>query len=321
MSGASELGVVILTHGTSPQAPELAQALLEEGLEPEAVVIVHNPTRPEEPAPEPPPGVGVIRMERNGGYAAGMNAGLRRQLGRGVEFVLLLTHEIRFPLGSVRALLEVAQSAQEFGVLGPTLWWREQNRVLSYGGRRRRRGGLEHIEAPPEGQDGVAETDWIDGAAMLFRAELLERVGLMEERFFIYVEDAEICLRAQRAGWRVGVATDILADASPGGDTRPGAWAYLSARNGLEYSRRARGLGGVMWELARRGKEAGQLVRTFAGARGDEARRARSLLELKAKASGIVHFFRGRWGPPPPGLAGIGDVAGTQTDEPPAGEG
>jgi N-acetylglucosaminyl-diphospho-decaprenol L-rhamnosyltransferase len=309
---------VILTHGTSGLAPELAKTLVEQGVEPADVVMVHNPTSPGESPPEPPPGVALHRMERNEGYAAGMNAGMRHQLSRGVEYVLILTHELRFRPGALRELLQAAGASPDFGVLGPTLWWRGRDRALSYGGRRRPRGGLEHIQARAPGQVGVAQTDWIDGAAMLFRAEVLERVGLMEERFFIYVEDAEICLRAQQAGWRVGVVLDVLADASPGGDTRPGAWAYLSVRNGLEYSRRALGTRGVMWELARRGRESVRLARSYAGARGDEARRARCRLELRAKAAGTVDFFRGRWGPPPPDLAGIGDIAGTGGGKPPA---
>jgi GT2 family glycosyltransferase len=309
------LGIVVLTHGRSREAPELAAALLEEGVAPTGVVIVQNPTDPGDPTLEAPDGVEVIRMERNAGYAAGMNAGVRRHLARGVEFVLNLTHEVRFRPGALEALLAAARSTDEFGVLGPTLWWRERDRPLSYGGRRRPRGGLGHIQARPNAPGGIAATDWIDGAAMLFSAELLERIGLLEERFFIYVEDAEICLRAQKAGRRVGVVLDAVADASPGGDTRPGAWVYLATRNGLEYARRAGGARGLLWELARRGKDSVHLLRAYARGGGDAARRARYLLELKAVGAGAFDFLRGRWGPPPPGLAGIGDVAGTERDE------
>jgi GT2 family glycosyltransferase len=315
MSGArsvdTSLGIVVLTHGRSAEAPRLSAALVRDGVPPTAIVVVQNPTDPGDPELEVPGGTEVIRMDRNAGYAMGMNAGIRRQLEKGVELVLILTHEVRFRPGALAALVAAMRSADDFGVLGPALWWSGEDRPFSYGGRRRPRGGIEHIQDRPSVSGEPAACDWIDGAAMLFRSELLEQIGLVEERFFIYVEDAEICLRAWRAGWRVGVVLDALAETSPGGGSRPGAWLYLSTRNSLEYARLNRGVRGVLWELARRAKGIVNLARAYAAGWRDPARRARCLLELKAVTRGTFDFFRRRWGPPPPQLTGMGDMAGT----------
>jgi GT2 family glycosyltransferase len=303
------LGVVILTHGRSSESVDLCRQLVDQGVAPSAIAVVQNPTTPDDPAVEPPhEDITVLRQERNQGYAAGMNAGIRHQLARDVDFVLTLTHEVRFRPGALDALIAKGRSEPGFGVLGPTLWWAERDRPLSFGGRRRPRGGIEHIQTRPDVPDGIVDCDWIDGAAMLYRRDALERAGLLEERFFIYVEDAEICNRIRRSGRGVGVVLDAVAEASPGGDTRPGAWFYLGTRNGLEYARRAGGLKGVAWEGARRAKEAGALARSYVRADAGSSERNRARMQLTAIGLGGLDFVRRRWGPPPQDLSGIGDV-------------
>jgi GT2 family glycosyltransferase len=49
----------------------------------------------------------------------------------------------------------------------------------------------------------LREVDWVSGAAMLLRRKALEEIGLLDERFFMYCEDVDICYRLNRAGWKV----------------------------------------------------------------------------------------------------------------------
>jgi hypothetical protein len=307
------IGVVILTHGRSQESVRLARSLLDDGVPSEAIVIVQNPTQSDDPAIVPPdPGVSVQRSERNMGYAGGMNDGIRGQLVRGVDWVLLLTHEIRFHSGAVQALLGAARHAPGFGVLGPVLWWQDMDQPLSFGGKRGRLSGVGHRqERPPASPDGIAPCDWIDGAALLIRAELLEREGLLDERFFIYYEDVELCLRAGRAGWRVGVVPEAVADASPGAASRPGAYAYLNSRNGLEYARLAGGARAWTARLVRHVEQSAWLLRDYRTARGDDAERARCRAHLAGLWLGAFDFARRRFGPPPATLTGLGDLQGT----------
>ena len=47
------------------------------------------------------------------------------------------------------------------------------------------------------------EVDWISGACLLVRQDVVEQIGLLDERFFLYFEDNDWCLRMRRADWRV----------------------------------------------------------------------------------------------------------------------
>jgi GT2 family glycosyltransferase len=305
------LGVVVLTHGDGAEALPLLDALVERhAIRAEDIVAVQNPVRPQDLTPAAPhPGITVLRMTGNLGYAGGMNAGMRHWLAAGKELILLLTGEVEAREGALDRLLRAAREAPAFGVLGPAVWWRSAGRPFSYGGVRRRSGRIDQLRdtRPAVDDRGIAPCDWVEGAAMLVRREVLEQVGLLDERFFIYFEETEFCLRAARGGWRIGVVPEAEIEQEPGLGRRPGAYRYLLARNGLEYARRAAGMRGVVTGLADRTRDVGQAVRVLLSPRSTPAAREANRLVIAATGRGVMDFARGRWGPPPPSLRGAGE--------------
>jgi GT2 family glycosyltransferase len=311
--------VVVLTHGDGEEALPLLRSLSGHDVAAESVVVVQNPVSPDDVALAPPhEGMTVLRMRENLGYAGGMNAGLRHHLAAGAELVLILTGEVSLRPGAVERLLGAAQQAPEFGALGPTIWWRSQDRPFSYGGIRLPGGATDQLHSRPARIDerGIAECDWIEGAAMLIRADALAQAGLLDERFFLYFEETELALRLSRAGWRLGVVVDAVAEQEPGLSRRPGAYAYLLTRNGLEYARRAAGRRGVAMTLRRHLAEGSRAFRVWASPRSSRAARAANSVLLAALGRGMLDFARRRWGPPPAGLSGLGDIAGAQERQP-----
>ena len=301
--------MVVLTYGTSGVHEQLLDSLLGQGVAPEQVLVFHNPAVAGEPDPAVPAGCEVLRAGHNLGYAAGMNLGIERQLGRGCDLLLALTHDARLRPGALAALLAAAAAHPEFGVLGPRLVFAGTETPFSSGGRTRPNGSTTHLSEPREVEDGIAPCDWVDGGTLLIRAAALARTGGFDERFWSYCEEAELCLRVGRAGFRVGVVLDALGDQMPGGTNRPGPWAYLMTRNGAAYAHRAVGLRGAAFitvralyealeELAR---AAIRLTRLRSGSVADPWAAAVGTLR------GVVDFYRRRWGPPP-SLPGSGDV-------------
>lgn len=297
---------MVLTHGPKGEYGPLVVQLLEQDAAPESIAIVQNPVEPSDPpAKAPDPGVTVLRTPRNLAYAGGMNTGIRHHLERGADRVLLLTQDLRLRPGALDQLLAAGDEHPDYGVLGPVLWLRSEGRVFSYGGRRGRRGGwVEHVLDPPAPDDGIAECDWADGAALLIRREVLEDVGLLDESLFIYFEESDLCLRATRAGWRVGVVLDAEAEQESGQPARPGFHAYLISRNGFEYARRSSGLVGCAAAVRRALLESLELSRAYRGAGTDE--RAATRVKLAGTWLGFLDFARRRFGPPPERVARLG---------------
>ncbi len=314
------VGVVVLTYGTDGPHGRLLDSLRAGGVPLEQVVVVHNPAHPEEPDPRLPEGCELVRADRNRGYAGGMNLGINRwrRRGGGERLLLLLTHDARLRGGALRALLETADRHPECAVFGPVLMFEGTDRPFSFGGCTSATGATSHRKRRPAGVDrGLAPCDWVDGGTLLVRRDVFDGVGEFDERFWSYCEESDLCLRVRRAGRGVGVVLDAVADQDPGGARRPGAWAYLLTRNGLAYAHRAAGLRGL---LATSGATLLRLATCLArvAARGLRLRRgspAEPWVLAVGTARGMLDYFRGRWGPPPPGLPGTGDIANAGSAE------
>jgi glycosyltransferase involved in cell wall biosynthesis/GT2 family glycosyltransferase len=299
----------VLTYGAGGEHEPLLSSLIAAGMAPERILVVHNPSSPDEPDPPAPPGCEVLRAGHNLGYAGGMNLGIERQLERGCELLLLLTHDARLRPGALVELAETAERRPELGALGPALVHTGTDAPFSFGGIVRANGSVAHRSARPEAEGGIAACDWIDGGTMLLRAAALERVGGFDERFWSYCEEAELCLRISRAGFRIGVLVDALADQDPGGTKRPGPWSYLLTRNGAAYAYRAVGLRGPAFvgsrALLRAALACGRASAQALGLRGGPP--GEPWAEAVGTIRGLLDFLRGRWGPPP-SLPGAGDV-------------
>jgi GT2 family glycosyltransferase len=315
----ADLRAVVLAYGAGGEFVPLLDSLTREGLPAERILLVHNPSTPGQQLPAAVD-CEVVSASHNLGYAAGMNLGIERQRQRGCELLLVLTHDARLRAGALRELLAAVERNPEFGALGPALMFTGTDAPFSYGGETRFDGSVRHRKVAPPVVQGIATCEWIDGGTMLIREEVLARTGGFDERLWGYCEDADLCLRISRCGFRVGVVVDAVADQAPGGAKRPGPWAYLLTRNGIAYAQRFAGRRGAAAAIA---KAAGalllELMRTAARATGlRPGSPGERWVVAVGTLRGIVDFARGRWGPPPPSLPGMGDL-GNATAGPGAG--
>ena len=168
------------------------------------------------------PQVNVLRMERNLGYAGGVNAALAAARGRQV---LVVNPDVQFAEGSVDRALEYLRAHAEAGLVGVQLVdadgtpQRNARRFYTMSSILMRRTPLGRIW--PEHQslrrhlmldDDLSvpgPVDWVTGAFMLVRREALDAVGPMDERFFLYFEDVDWCYRMWEAGWEVHFLPEV----------------------------------------------------------------------------------------------------------------
>lgn len=155
------------------------------------------------------PVVELIRSERNLGFAAGNNLGLRRAIGR---VVILMNSDIITSAETLQALAEELLAHPEIGALSPRLVTLDgtpqpfafgSDPQLGYLLRRGLRAVLHRGPMHDWAVDHPIEVDWVSGACLCIRQEVIQQIGLLDERFFLYFEDNDWCLRMRQAGWRV----------------------------------------------------------------------------------------------------------------------
>ncbi len=147
----------------------------------------------------------VVRLNENRGFAGGVNAGIRAAFEAGrPDYIWLVNNDILCEPGSLsRLLATAAQSAgiglvgnpMEEGAIGQTRW--------VPAGKTLRPPFYVPLEVCPG-----ERPDYLCGASLLIRRELIEQIGLLDEQFFFFFEDADYSRRALQAGWRLAVCPD-----------------------------------------------------------------------------------------------------------------
>jgi GT2 family glycosyltransferase len=150
------------------------------------------------------PGIRVIRMGRNAGFAAANNAGIREARG---DLVLLLNSDTLVPPGSLDRLVGRLAATADAAIAGPRLVDGEGRPELSFGRMisplnelRQKRRTPAWIEAETAREQFV---DWVSGACLLVRRADAEAAGLLDERFFLYTEDVDFCHAVRALGRKV----------------------------------------------------------------------------------------------------------------------
>jgi len=230
-----ELGVVILHHDRWPGVRDTIAATIADGVDPTSIVVVDNasPSSALEALRAACPEIRVLALPGNDGYAAGMNAGIRVWPDRDV---LLLTHDCVLEPGAI-SLLRTTLDDPTVGMAGPLLCFRSQPDVVwSAGGcYRDRRITHDGYRVPRSTltRATTADVDWLDGACLMVRRDVLDSVGAFDERYFLYFEETDLAFRVRRAGHRVVCVQTAAAGQEP--SARPEA---LFVRNQLRFLQR-----------------------------------------------------------------------------------
>jgi GT2 family glycosyltransferase len=150
------------------------------------------------------PGVKVIALGRNSGFAAANNAGIRAAQG---DLLLLLNSDTIVPPGAIDRLVQRLASVKDAAIAGPRLVDATGAAELSFGRMispfnelRQKRLTREWIERETQKEQLV---DWVSGACLLVYRADAEKAGLLDERFFLYTEDVDFCHAVRKLGRKV----------------------------------------------------------------------------------------------------------------------
>jgi len=170
------------------------------------------------------PAITIIRNNRNLGFSAGCNIGIKTATA---EHLLFLNPDCSFTPGTVKKLLDYLQVHKEVGMVGGLLV--DPDGTEQGGGRRAmptpwrtlvRATGLTrfsnrwprlfedfYLHKQPLPKKPI-EVEAISGACMLVKRKALEDVGLWDEGYFLHCEDLDYCMRFRRSGWKIAFVPD-----------------------------------------------------------------------------------------------------------------
>ena len=225
--------------------------------------------------------VRVIQSGHNGGFGAGNNVGIRAGMADGgaPDLIYLLNSDAFPAVGAIRALADHMAANPHVGCAGSFIHGEdgaahmttfrfpsvasEFEGAIRFGPVSRM---LARHRVPMAVPDCIQSVDWLAGASMMLRREVLDRTGTFDERYFLYFEETDLCLQIARAGFEthyVPASTVMhIGSVSTGMkkwsriptywlDSR---WTYFAKNHGRGYAvaaTLAHVMGGLLWRLRR----------------------------------------------------------------------
>jgi len=196
----------------------------------------------------------IDNTKDNRGFAGGNNIGIKQALEKGTDYVLLLNNDTIVKPGFLKKLVEAGEKDDKIGILGPVIKEYGSDKIHFVGGKINWlfTKGI-HILSHPDVMSGnqpfqpssaspsetgratINEVDYITGACLLIKREVIEKIGLMPEDYFFYCEDVDWCLKARKAGYKCIIVptAKIWHKVSSSAKAESFSYIYYHVRNGL----------------------------------------------------------------------------------------
>lgn len=220
-----KVAIIYLCYGNLRHLPEVVSSYAEMEYPKEQATVIMIPNNSpdgiadvirEEVLPRSGrdlPEIVLIDDGENRGFAGGNNLGIAWALERDYDFIFLNNGDLKLHKDTISELVGHMEGDESVGAAQSlVLYWSDHGKVNVSG-------GVLHVAGYGFARDNLKRVDQIDtkdggevayasGAAVLYRADALKKVGLLEEGFFMYHEDLELGLRLRMAGFKNIVCTD-----------------------------------------------------------------------------------------------------------------
>lgn len=256
----------------------------EQGLDTH-IVVVDNESEPssldgiDELADEVLPGGGNL------GYGPGANVGLRHWLeNSATEWCVVAPHDALPDPGALAVILGTAADHPKAGLLCGDVGDQASPIVDPY---------LGPLPGPSSVFDGYEAVTYPHGTMMILRRSCVEDIGMFDERYFSYNEEADLGLRANDAGWEVGLVRNVMVE-NPGQGSGSAVVDYLMLRNTILLVREHFGLRHALFRTA---VALGQLALSLIPGRPRSP-----WFSAKARRLALRDAWTKNFGPPPASL-------------------
>jgi len=203
--------IIVVDNNSDDNCLEMVKNIFKDNLK-------NNEIQPELPIInklEIPP-IETIQSKSNDGFAVGNNLGIKQVKG---EYVMILNPDIAVVPGALEKMVNFMQENQQVGIIGPRLI--NPDGSVQYSCRRfpslmtplyrrtflgkllfAKKPLIDYLMKDFDHEEKI-EVDWLFGACLLIRKSVMDKVGLFDERFFMYFEDLDLCRRVWQAGFKI----------------------------------------------------------------------------------------------------------------------
>jgi GT2 family glycosyltransferase len=148
------------------------------------------------------PNITLVQAGKNFGFAKGNNIAIEFALSRKADYVFLLNNDTSVEKDLIEKLISTAESDSSIGIVGPAVFdLRDKCSVQEMGV------GVDRFGYPLAIKNSSDKLNifFVSGCAMMIKAELLRKIGLFDEKYFMFAEDLDLCWRAQLSGYKITV--------------------------------------------------------------------------------------------------------------------
>lgn len=150
----------------------------------------------------------ILESKTNLGFAGGNNIGIQYALDAKADYVLLLNNDTTVEPDFLDELVKAAEQDKRIGAVGGKIYYYDNPDTIWYAGAKINTftGKTRHIgvDERDNGQyDKMQETGYITGCLMLLKAEVIRKVGLMDDRYFLYYEETDWNVRIRQHGYKI----------------------------------------------------------------------------------------------------------------------
>lgn len=209
----SKVAIIILNYNGWADTIECINSLKKSKSENFKVIIIDNGS--EDGSPEiikrSFPEYTFIQFKKNLGFAKANNAGIDYVLKNDLaEYILLLNNDTILQENFIETLYQDIQKNKNYGIIGVKIFQYPLNKIDYNGGKFLRWICREkHIRKEYYGEPEIKQTEFVTGCCMLIKKEVFDDIGKFDEKYFMYCEDMDFCLRAMKSKIKLGVATRV----------------------------------------------------------------------------------------------------------------
>ena len=185
--------------------------------------------------------VKIIYNRKNLGFSGGNNVGIKYALKNKADYVLLLNNDTIVSTDFLSKMVEVAENDNKIGIVGSKIYFPNSSKIWFAGGKinwlynKGTMKGFNEIDNGQYDQPEIQKTDYITGCCTLIKREVVEKIGLMPEEYFLYYEDTDWSLNAQKYGYKCVFVPKAIVyhKGSKSSVQGSNSYIYYHIRNGL----------------------------------------------------------------------------------------